>query len=69
MENQVQLLKDIANNVDDIKKRLTNIEFAIKEVDMDIHEVRPGYIEKLKKLDNEETISEEEFEKQFGVEI
>jgi len=31
MENQVQLLKDIANNVDDIKKRLTNIEFAIKE--------------------------------------
>ena len=69
MENQVQLLKDIANNVDDIKKRLTNIEFAIKEVDMDIHEVRPEYLEKLKKLDNEETISEEEFEKQFGVEL
>jgi len=36
---------------------------------MDIHEVRPGYLEKLKKLDNEETISEEEFEKQFGVEL
>ena len=54
MENNGQLLKEIARNVDDIKKRLINIELNMKEVDMDMHEIRPEYIQKLKKIEEQE---------------
>ena len=68
MKNENQLLKQIASNVVEIKERLANLEETIKESDL-VHEVRPDYIKKLKKLDEEETISEEEFESNFDVDI
>ena len=68
MKNENQLLKQIASNVVEIKERLANLEETIKESDL-VHEVRPDYIKKLKKLDEEETISEEEFESKFDVDI
>lgn len=64
MENEKQLLKQIAHNVVEIKERLTNLEEAMKEADL-VHEIKPEYIKKLKKLDQEETFSEKEFEDKF----
>ena len=59
----------ISEDVTDIKERITKIEVTMDEIDMDMHEVRPGYIEKLKKIEKEGAVSQEEVEKEFGVKI
>ena len=66
MENEKQLLKQIAHNVVEIKEKLTHLEEAMKEANL-VHKIKPEYIKKLKKLDEEGTISEKEFEDKFGV--
>ena len=48
---------------------MTDLEVTFTEIDADLHEVKPEYIEKLKKIEAEGTISQEEFEKKFGVKI
>ena len=69
MSTEVQLLRKISEDVTDIKERITKIEITMDEIDMDMHEVRPEYIEKLKKIEKEGAVSQEEFEKEFGVKI
>ena len=69
MSTEVQLLRKISEDVTDIKERITKMEVTMDEIDMDLHEVRPGYIEKLKKIEKEGAVSQEEFEKEFGVKI
>ncbi len=69
MSTEVQLLRKISDDVTDIKERITKIEITMDEIDMDMHEVRPEYIEKLKKIEKEGAVSQEEFEKEFGVKI
>ena len=66
---EIQMLKQIADDVAEIRTRLRKIEVTFNEVDADLHEVRPEYLEKLKKIEAEGTISQAEFEKQFGVKI
>lgn len=63
------MLRQISDDVADIKSRITKMEVTIDEIDKDLHEVRPEYIAKLKKIEKEGTVSEEEFEKEFGVKI
>ena len=69
MSIEVQLLQQIADDIADIKGRMTKLEVTIEEIDMDLHEVKPEYIEKLKRIEKEGTVSQEAFEKRFGVKI
>lgn len=48
---------------------MTKLEVTMEEIDMDLHEVKPEYTEKLKRIEKEGTISQEAFEKRFGVKI
>ncbi len=61
------ILKQIANDVAYIKKRLVKIEVDIGELDIETHEVRPNYVEKLKKVESGKFLSETEFEKELGL--
>ena len=63
----VTILKQIANDVSDIKKKLVKIEEDIGELDIEIHEIKPEYIEKLKKIDSGRFLSEKEFEKELDL--
>ncbi|MBU2496941.1 MAG: hypothetical protein KJ767_02700 [Nanoarchaeota archaeon] len=58
-----ELMKQIAKDVGEIKEKLRNIEITIEELESDFHEVRPEYIEKLKKIDAGKFLSEKEFDK------
>jgi len=64
-----QLLQQIAGDVAEIRTKMIDLEVTFTEIDADLHEVKPEYIEKLKKIEAEGTISQEQFEKQFGVKI
>jgi len=59
------ILKQIADDVADIKKRVEKIEVGIEELDTEMHEVKPEYLEKLKQIDKGKFLSEEEFEKEL----
>ncbi len=69
MSAEVQLLQQIADDIVDIKGRMIKLEVTMEEIDMDLHEVKPTYVEKLKRIEKEGTISQQEFEKRFGVKI
>lgn len=45
------ILKQIANDVADIKRKVEKIEESIGELDMEMREVKPEYMEKLKKIE------------------
>ena len=69
MNTEVQLLQQIANDIADIKGRMVKLEVTLDEIDMDMHEVKPTYLEKLKRIEKEGTLSQEEFEKRLGVKV
>ena len=69
MGAEVQLLQQIADDIADIRGRMTKLEVTMEEIDMDLHEVKPEYIEKLKRIGKEGTVSQQEFEKRLGVKI
>ena len=64
-------------SLDTVYNLLQQINHKLDEIELDINElkhekgleVRPEYVEKLKRISEEETISQEEFEKRFGVKI
>lgn len=64
-----QLLQQIAGDVAEIRTKLISLEVTFTEMEADLHEVKPEYAEKLKRIEAEGTISQEEFESQFGVKI
>lgn len=66
---EVELLKQIANDVATIKNKVAKLELSMDEINADLHEVKPEYIKKLKQIEKEGTISQAEFEKKFGVRI
>ena len=66
---ETQLLQQIAGDVAEIRTKIADLEVTFTEIDADLHEVKPEYIEKMKKIEAEGTISQEEFESQFGVKI
>ncbi|HIH17730.1 MAG TPA: hypothetical protein HA282_00555 [Nanoarchaeota archaeon] len=47
------ILKQIANDLADVKKRVIGIESELFEISDDLHEVRPEYLEKLEKIQKE----------------
>lgn len=50
METEV-LLKQIAEDVADIKKKIVRIENGMEELDIEMHDVKPEYIERLKEIE------------------
>lgn len=54
MEN-INLVKQISDDLTFLKKKVVAIEERIEEIDDDLHAVRPAYLEKLKKLEKEPT--------------
>ena len=49
----VTILKQIANDVSDIKKKLVKIEIGMDEFDTELHELRPNYVKKLQKIEKD----------------
>ena len=63
-------LDKVYNLLQEINHKLDGIELDINELKFEKGlKVRPEYIAKLKKISEEGTISQEEFEKKFGVKI
>ncbi len=56
-----QVIDDLAF----LKERILRIEMEISEISDDLHQVRPDYLIKLKKIDQGKFISRKEFEKEL----
>lgn len=63
------LLKKMAKDIGFMKQKLVVIESEVREIGEELLEVRPEYLEKIKKMEKEGTVSEEEFERKFNVRI
>ncbi len=48
-----------------LKEKILRIEMEVSEINDDLHQIRPDYLEKLKKIDKGEFISRAEFEKEL----
>jgi uncharacterized protein YydD (DUF2326 family) len=62
---ETQLLEKIADDVSFLKDRIIHIEEELNEINNELHEVRPEYAEKLKRIDKEKFLTREEFEKEL----
>ncbi len=49
-----------------LKEKILRIEIEISEINDDLHQVRPDYLKKLKKIDQGKFISRAEFEKELA---
>ena len=63
---QVKLLQKIAQDVGTVKAKVERIEQDLDELSSDLHQVKPEYIEKLKKIDSGRFVSRGELEKELG---
>lgn len=61
------MLKQLAEDVAEIKEKLVKIEVTIEELDNNVHEVKPAYLEKLKRIEKGKFLSDEEFERALSV--
>ena len=61
------ILKQIAQDVTDIKNKLAKIEIDVEELDIDFHELRPEFIAKMKKRQKEPSVKISDFRKHFGL--
>jgi hypothetical protein len=48
-----------------LKEKILRIEMEVSEINDDLHQIRPDYLEKLKKIDKGKFISRAEFEKEL----
>jgi hypothetical protein len=48
-----------------LKEKILRIEMEVSEINDDLHQIRPDYLEKLKKIDKGRFISRAEFEKEL----
>jgi len=66
---EAELLERIASDLDFLKKKVTEIEESIEDINIDLHHVKPEYLKKLEIIKKEGTVSSAEFEKKFGIRI
>ena len=59
----------ILNELAFLKEKILKIEMEVGEINDDLHQVRPEYLEKLEAIKKEGTVSSAEFEKKFGIRI
>ena len=69
MEQELKILKQVVVDLETVKEKLNKIEASLDEIDDDLHEVRPEYLENLKKIETGKFVSKEDFEKKFNVKI
>jgi hypothetical protein len=60
---EAKVLEQIARDVSEVKQKIGLIEQELSEICEDLHEVKPEYLEKLKRIDGGKFLSREEFEK------
>ncbi len=48
-----------------LKEKILRIEMEVSEINDDLHQIRPDYLEKLKKIDKGKFISRAQFEKEL----
>ncbi|MCZ7382726.1 MAG: hypothetical protein O8C64_14295 [Candidatus Methanoperedens sp.] len=48
-----------------LKEKILRIEIEVSEINDDLHQIRPDYLEKLKKIDKGKFISRADFEKKL----
>ncbi len=51
MQNNTNILIQISDDLSFLKKKVIAIEERVEEIDDDLHELKPEYIEKLKKIE------------------
>ena len=60
-----QILKDIAKDLKVLRDKMEKIEQGLDDLSNDFHDLRPEYLEKLKKIDKGKFISRGDFEKEL----
>lgn len=63
------ILKQIARDMTIVREKVEEMEAELADIASDRHEVRPEYMEKLRRIEKEGTISKKEFEDKLGVKI
>lgn len=58
-EMEERILKELQN----VRRDVIEIKIIVEELDHDLHEIRPEYIKKLKKIDKGKFLTRKEFEK------
>lgn len=69
MNGETALLNNVLEGINFLKQKVLVIEAELSDIGEDIHELRPEYLEKLHKIQAQGTISQQEFEKKFGVKL
>ncbi len=62
-KNGESLLKQVADDVSVLKQKINVIEEELYDISADLHDIRPGYIKKLKKIEKGKFLSRKDFEK------
>ena len=65
MEQELKLLKQVAIDIEFLKEKVETIAASLEEIDEDLHEVRPEYLEKLAKIEKGKFITKQELEKEL----
>ena len=66
---EAAVMQKISEDLDFLKERIIKIEVNVEEINFDIHnDVKPGYLQKLKRIDEGKFLTEEEFEKEMAKE-
>lgn len=55
----------ILNELAFLKEKILRIEMDVSEINDDLHQVKPEYLEKLKKIDEGKFISRADFEREL----
>jgi hypothetical protein len=63
---EAELPEKIAYDIGFLKTKVIEIGEYLEDLDIDLHQVKPGYIKKLERIKEEGTISSDYFEKKFG---
>ncbi|HLC71076.1 MAG TPA: hypothetical protein VJI32_03660 [Candidatus Nanoarchaeia archaeon] len=63
---EAAVMHKISKDLDFLKERIIKIEANVEEINFDIHnDVKPEYLQKLKRIDEGKFLTEEEFEKEM----
>lgn len=63
---EAAVMYKISEDLDFLKERIMRIEENVEEINFDLHnDVKPEYLQKLRRIDQGKFLTEEEFEKEM----
>ena len=63
---EAAVMQKISEDLDFLKERIVKIEENVTEITFDIHhDIKPEYLQKLKRIDQGKFLTEEEFEQEM----